>query len=363
MVPPKLRTGIAALMLWVFIVWTVREVLHVSDIGVLTGWFWVGFILLAVAVGLLFKDRAWCKSFCPIGIVLGLWSMLSFLELRPKREKCAACCTYECLKGDGVTRGCPMGLNPGRLESNRDCTLCMNCVKTCTHGSPQLRLRLPGKELTRVARPLLIDAGYALWVPVVLAIKENMEHYYTPNFLRSATTAIQNLTGSANRQGIWFIVVTLFGGALFVGVFAAAAYLASRILGWKYRTTFAAFSYMFVPIVLVTIGGHSLHYFFANIWGPMLSVIAATLGIYVYLEPAAFSQAGLLLIGAEFGTPVLYALGFFTPIALPYAIAAYRTRDHKRALWSALPFSLIAAALAFYFLWTHVSLTGGVWRW
>ena len=120
---------------------------------------------------------------------------------------------------------------------------------------------------------------------------------------------------------------------------------------------------MFVPIVLVTIGGHSLHYFFANIWGSMLSVIAATLGIYVYLEPAAFSQAGLMLIGAEFGTPVLYALGFFAPIALPYPIAANRTRDHKKALKAALPFSLIAALLAFYFLWTHVSLTGGAWRW
>ena len=213
-------------MLWVFIVWTVHEVLHVSDIGLLTGWFWVAFIVLAVAVGLLFKDRAWCKSFCPIGIVVGLWSMLSFVTSPQARMR--RLLHVRMSQGRRLTRGCPMDLNPGRLESNRDCTLCMNCVKTCTHSSPQLRLRLPGKELTRVALPPLIDAGYALWVPVVLMIKENMEHYYTPDFLRSATTAVQNLTGSANRQGIWFIVVTLFGGALLLGTFAGAAYLASR---------------------------------------------------------------------------------------------------------------------------------------
>ena len=78
-----------------------------------------------------------------------------------------------------------MELNPGRLESNRECTLCMNCVKTCTHSSPQLRLSAQARNCAG-GRPLLVDAGYALWIPVVLTIKENMEHYYTPDFLRSA---------------------------------------------------------------------------------------------------------------------------------------------------------------------------------
>ena len=33
------------------------------------------------------------------------------------------------------------------VESNRDCVLCLNCVRLCPNGSPQLNVRVPAREL------------------------------------------------------------------------------------------------------------------------------------------------------------------------------------------------------------------------
>ncbi len=361
--PRKLRTGAIALALWIIVVWLVREIFDVAGHGDRTAWFFIGFVTVAVLVGWLFRDRAFCRYVCPIGIISGLWAMLSFVELRPDREKCDACRSYECVRGNGEVRGCPMDLHPGRLDSNRDCTYCLNCVKACPHDSPQIRLRLPGRELVQGARRLAIDAGFLLWVPVVLALKENMEHYYTPPFLVSLTTWFQDLLGTANRQGVWFAVVVAFNGALLLAAYLVATRIAARVLAWDFGRTFATFSYIFAPVVLVTIGGHALHYFFDTIWGQMVNVVSAPLGIYSYTEPALLGPTGVALVGEDFARPALYALGFASMIALPYPIAAFREHDQRKVLRAATPFAIIALLIAGYFLWSHSHFTGGTWRW
>jgi len=361
--PRKLGGGIIALSLWIVIVWLVREILHISSHGHPTAWFFIGFVVVAVLVGWLFRNRSFCQHVCPIGIISGLWAMLSFVELRPKKEKCDVCRTYECVRGNGKVRGCPVGLHPGRLDSNRDCIYCLNCVKTCPYDSPQIRLRKPGAELVRGARRLAIDAGFLLWVPVVLCLKENMEHYFTPPFLVSVITWVQNILGTPNREGVWFAVVVVFNGVLLLGAYLVATRIATRVLAWDFKTTFATFSYMFAPVVLVTIGGHSLHYFFDTIWGQMVNLVAAPLGIYQYMEPPMLSPAGVSFVGEDFMRPMLYAVGFFWMIALPYAIARFRESNQRKALRAAIPFMIIALLIAGNFLWTHVQLSGGVWRW
>ena len=361
--PTKLRSGVLALTLWIVVVWLIREPFGLIDSGVATAWFFVLFTIAAVAVGLVFRARSWCKYVCPIGIISGLWSMLSFLELRPQREKCDRCRSYECVKGNGEVRGCSMELHPGRLDSNRDCTYCLNCVKTCPNDSPRIRLRWPGAELARADRRSIVDAGYALWVVVVLCLKENMEHYWTPPFLVSATTWVQNLLGTTNRQGVWFFVVTAFSAVVLLGAYLLATRVTSRTLGWDYRRTFASFGMMFIPIVLVTVGGHSLNAIFTMMWGPMVNVVSAPLGIYHYQDTSLLGAAGAKFIGDGFLRPVLYAIGFAWMIALPYRIAAAGGDGQRIALRAAAPYVIIAVLIAGFFLWPHMALTGGLWRW
>jgi hypothetical protein len=50
-------------------------------------------------------------------------------------------------------------------------------------------------------------------------------------------------------------------------------------------------------------------------------------------------------------------------IVLPYRIAYRGSGSQRAALRAAVPFALIALAVAAFFLWSHMELTGGMWRW
>jgi transcriptional regulator with AAA-type ATPase domain/NAD-dependent dihydropyrimidine dehydrogenase PreA subunit len=102
----------------------------------------------------IFERRFWCRYLCPIGGMNGMFAKLSMTELRAQQGTCSAeCTTYQCYKGgpqkgEGLeTDGCPLYSHPAQLEDNRDCVLCMTCLKACPHRSVEFNLRPPGIEL------------------------------------------------------------------------------------------------------------------------------------------------------------------------------------------------------------------------
>lgn len=108
----------------------------------------------AVIFSLMFERRFWCRYLCPIGGMNGLFAKLSIVELRAQQGTCAAeCTTYHCYKGGegfgegATTNGCPIYSHPAQLTDNKDCVLCMTCLKACPHRSVELNLRPPGIEL------------------------------------------------------------------------------------------------------------------------------------------------------------------------------------------------------------------------
>lgn len=108
----------------------------------------------AMIFSAIFERRFWCRYLCPIGGMNGLFAKLSMTELRAQQGTCSAeCTTYQCYKG-GVakgegqeTNGCPLYSHPAQLTENRDCVLCMTCLKACPHRSVEFNLRPPGIEL------------------------------------------------------------------------------------------------------------------------------------------------------------------------------------------------------------------------
>ncbi|HEY9674099.1 MAG TPA: sigma 54-interacting transcriptional regulator [Waterburya sp.] len=116
----------------------------------------------AMIFSAIFERRFWCRYLCPIGGMNGLFAKLSMTELRAQQGTCSAeCTTYQCYKGgpqkgEGLeTAGCPLYSHPAQLQDNRDCVLCMTCLKACPHRSVEVNLRPPGIELwtTHVPRP------------------------------------------------------------------------------------------------------------------------------------------------------------------------------------------------------------------
>jgi len=85
----------------------------------------------------------------------GLFAKLSVTELRARQGVCSAeCSTYSCFKGgpatppEGLeTSGCPVYSHPAQLTDNRNCVLCMDCLKACPHRSIEFRLRVPAADL------------------------------------------------------------------------------------------------------------------------------------------------------------------------------------------------------------------------
>jgi transcriptional regulator with AAA-type ATPase domain/NAD-dependent dihydropyrimidine dehydrogenase PreA subunit len=123
----------------------------------------------AMIFSAIFERRFWCRYLCPIGGMNGLFAKLSMTELRAQQGTCSAeCTTYQCYKGgpqkgEGLeTLGCPLYSHPAQLEDNRDCVLCMTCLKACPHRSVEVNLRPPGIELWTTHVPRVYEVALLL---------------------------------------------------------------------------------------------------------------------------------------------------------------------------------------------------------
>ncbi len=135
-------------MVGLFVILFVEETTHMRQSPLLTGWLLVTILAGAVGLAVLYPRRAWCRHVCPLGGMAGVCATSGLLEVRPTVDVCAARCTgHLCFKGDEHMPGCPMFNHVMFVSSNQDCVLCMRCVEVCPQDSPQLNLRLPGREL------------------------------------------------------------------------------------------------------------------------------------------------------------------------------------------------------------------------
>ena len=121
-------------------------------------WIFLGtFLLLAFIMGIFIPRWGFCKYFCPVGTILGVFSRLSFVGLRTDKRKCSECKTKECIRG-GVVPACPMYNNVPNIDSNQNCLLCTNCIKNCPHNSAKIAFVKPGEELKKKSKFYLSES-------------------------------------------------------------------------------------------------------------------------------------------------------------------------------------------------------------
>jgi transcriptional regulator with AAA-type ATPase domain/polyferredoxin len=131
-----------------FAIFLVEEATDMRHSPFATGILLLAILFGAVAVGLLYPRKAWCRHVCPLGGLAGVCGTSGLIELRPTFDICSAKCTgHSCYKGTEDVAGCPMSNHVMFVDSNQHCVLCLDCVRACPNGSPQLNLRLPGREL------------------------------------------------------------------------------------------------------------------------------------------------------------------------------------------------------------------------
>jgi len=290
----------------------------------------------AMIFSAIFERRFWCRYLCPIGGMNGMFAKLSMIELRAQQGTCSAeCTTYQCYKGgpqkgEGMkTGGCPVYSHPAQMEDNRDCVLCMTCLKACPHRSVELNLRPPGIELwtTHVPRSyevalllLLLGGVFLHRLPVLqaeLGFNVDLTQFWLHFGLSVAALLI---------PGFW--VLLAYGGI----------WLLDRLsdrLQWNFpkRRRFVELAYGYLPLVL---GANLAHYLNLGLGeaGRILPVTFATFGLSGYGLPVLVAHPAVI----EFLQGTTLIVSVLLTVLLTQKIA-------RQPLRSTLPQHLGAIAL------------------
>lgn len=262
--PRPLRNLWWATGMFVLLTWA-DEQLGVVRSPRVTAWIVLFFAVVAVAVGLFYERRSFCRYLCPIGGLIGIYSMTAPLELRAKDG--ATCRTHhdkECYRGSTASLGCPMFEFPQTMDRNNYCTLCAECVKGCSRDNLALRFRAFGKDLWASGRRALDESYLAVaLVGLTLFVTAQMLTGW-PDWTEAVARWLPEGVRSTFKPVTYLGFVEsglLLGGSLLVIplLVLGGAAVANRLAGESglgLRRTFVLFGYMFIPIGL---GMHLAH--------------------------------------------------------------------------------------------------------
>ncbi len=210
---------------------------------------------LAVVMGAIFEKRAFCRYICPIGLVLGVFSMLSIIELRCKSKKtCADHDIKECVIGTEAGKACPVGEFPQMMERNNQCIMCMECVKSCSKDNIRISPRLPGADIIKSRKTHMDEAYLVHGIIIIFLFVMGMERFefrnIIINFVRSTAPFdyIANYTFFVNYyRNMWAIII-------FTSITLGAAglmYLSTKLFSaGNTKQKFIDLSYAFIPVAL-----------------------------------------------------------------------------------------------------------------
>lgn len=150
--------------------------------GALTALFLALVTVGAVALALFFRGRVWCRWFCPLGLMLGLYSRVGWLEIGPGTAGIRASAR--------TARACPQFTSPVSRQRRHDCILCGQCLK---QGGDTVRLSCdlsPGGA----PRPPSLTLIQALGVNLLLGLLMVDSLRMTPLFTDYMTWALSYLS-------------------------------------------------------------------------------------------------------------------------------------------------------------------------
>ncbi|MFB2972124.1 sigma 54-interacting transcriptional regulator [Aerosakkonema sp. BLCC-F183] len=249
-----------------------EELWHLEDTAYLSACLLLLITAGAMIFSAIFERRFWCRYLCPIGGMNGLFAKLSMTELRAQQGTCSAeCTTYQCYKGgpqkgEGLeTDGCPLYSHPTHLEDNKDCVLCMTCLKACPHRSVELNLRPPGIELwtTHVPHTYEVALLMLLLGGIYLHRLPELQSWLGLNF---------------NLDLFWPHLGFSLAALIVPGLVTLLAYGSIQLFNRSLKPrSFVEFAYGYLPLVL---GGNLAHYLQMGLGeaGRILPLTLATFG-------------------------------------------------------------------------------------
>ncbi|MBI2470910.1 MAG: hypothetical protein HYV59_06660 [Planctomycetes bacterium] len=253
-----LRSGVLIAVIYAIIQLCVAGA-HLHRVPAYTSLFLCSLLGMAGLVGFFFKDRAFCRGFCPVGLLLGTYGRGGMLAVRAgSNQVCNACTGKDCIMACNRTRlygrSCPSLLNPPKLNSNRDCLVCGQCIKSCKPDNMQLILRRP-------FHPADIREPFASW-PVTIFVM--MVSGFVTGELCSEWKTAQSIFLWIPERFIEHFSLSTVGGWI-EGVWAIGVY---PLLLWFVLGILAAFNsdnafvvirswrFLALPLAVIVSAGH-----------------------------------------------------------------------------------------------------------
>ena len=295
-------------------------------------------LMLTFAVivsGAFFQRRTFCRYLCFLGGLAGNYARTGMVALRAKPDICATCTAKAaCYNGTEKIAACPLFSFPRTMDSNANCNLCANCIKSCPNDAITLTLRKPTQELWFLRAPKVEESFLAMAIMGIVLI-QNITMLKVWKQMLAAVTQATGITS----YSIIFTVVFAVGVSLPVLLLALAAKIAGNANGESIRQNFARFGYALIPLDIAGHVAHNLFHLLAE-GNSIFYTVAAVFGVDKSGSPALVSDQTIQVL--QF---IMLALGLVGSLYTMRRIAyrKYSNPTIRRA--TQLPYTILITLL------------------
>ena len=257
--PENLQNMWLANTLFILLTWLDIQIGVVRN-PVVTGLLLTGVLVAAATIGLLYQRRTFCRYLCPIGGLIGIYSLFSPVELRSKNlEVCRRHKRKDCYLGNKNGRGCPMFELVPEIDNNKACNFCGECIKSCPKDNISIRVRPFFKDAWGTKYRSLDDAAFTLvLVGVAIFVTGDMLEPWSAwiesamKWFPAGFLGIQyQYTIEVLTKSFLYFIISLF---LIPGLILMFASWSNRLAGKEnhsgLKQTFITFGFMFIPVGL-----------------------------------------------------------------------------------------------------------------
>ena len=145
-----------------------------------TGWIIGGLFLVILFLNRI-RPRFWCRTLCPLGAVLGVFSRFSILKLQKYPDKCIDCnlCTHHC-QGAASPK-------PGENWETAECLTCFNCQNVCPEDALAFKVKIdfkPNRQPDIGKRALLGGLLAGISLPYLGRLDGRLDKISDPRLIR-----------------------------------------------------------------------------------------------------------------------------------------------------------------------------------